>query len=94
MRGGDGQLQKTRRRGYLRFDKVRLLFAPAVIVVSHEPRATIDDVLGTEPLPAFAVRYGPKPEHLVRHYITLERATERARALAEKFGCKLVVEAP
>jgi len=79
MRGGDGQIEKPKRRGYLHFEKVRVLFPPTEVRVSHEAAG-------------YAVRYGPRPEHLIRHYPTLDKATAVGEKMAEKFGAKLVVE--
>jgi len=40
--------------------------------------------------PPFALRYGPRPEHLVRKYATLEAAKRSGRRLADKFKVPLV----
>lgn len=78
MRGGDGQIQKQSRRGYLHFEKVRVLFPPTEVRVLYEDAG-------------YAVRYGPRPEHLIRYYPTLAKAIVIGKKMAEKFNAKLTL---
>lgn len=91
MRGGDGQpsgaegvrvkIEKPRRRGYLRFEKVRLLFVPEKITVVQETFETNS---------RWSLYYGPKPEHFIRSYPTHAQALDKAHALIKKFGIRFM----
>lgn len=66
------------------FEKVRILFVPRVVWVEPEE-------VGPDGRKFYVLRYGPKPEHVVRKYPTIAQAIESGRKLAAKFGAKLMI---
>lgn len=97
MRGGETLKKEKRWTSRSHFEKVRILFPPKQVTVTYEPTYGSDPKLPnglveTMALPAFAVRYGPRPEHLVRKYLTLDAAVASGQKLADKFGVALLLK--
>jgi len=95
MRSGEYLKKEKRGTRFLHFEKVRILFVPREVTITYEPtcKPLMPDEAGPlgEWVPMFALRYGLKPEHLVRKYPSLELAKASGQKLADKFGVKLVI---
>jgi hypothetical protein len=72
---------RLRRRRWTHFEKVRILFAPKFVTVRPDAASP----------GRYELRYGPRPEHLVRSYASLELARASGEKLARKFGATLIV---
>jgi len=97
MRGGDYLKKEKRWTSRSHFEKVRILFPPRQVTITYEPTPTnaSDPRLPnaeTVATPAYALRYGPRPEHLVRKYMTLDQAAASGQKLADKFGVALLLK--
>lgn len=88
MRSGEILKKEKQKTRWFHFEKVRILFVPKYVTITYEAPTEPSDFF----VPAFALRYGPRPEHLVRKYRTLEQAKASGQKLAAKFGVLLVVE--
>jgi hypothetical protein len=96
MMGGDYLKKEKRWTRRSHFEKVRILFPPKQVTITYEP----SDPVISDPtcpvtfvtMPAFALRYGPRPEHLVRKYLTLDAAVVSGQKLADKFGVALILK--
>lgn len=98
MRGGDYLKKEKRWTSRSHFEKVRILFPPKQVVITYEPTCGSDPKLPNglvelaTTMPAYALRYGPRPEHLVRKYLTLDKAVASGQKLADKFGVALLLK--